>query len=119
MTIVTKANLQQMIDQADETKRIRIVGRALVALFQYQTAAEQRSNTTDNHNHVGFSSADAKAGSLTAKSFLAHGTLQKWQVDKWVQRDRTGFARICKYHAQLNMIAADKTARQSRLTPGQ
>lgn len=108
VVLVSKESLKKMLDEADRPKQIRIVGRALVAIFQRQTESERNHNSADVNNTIGFSGPDAKSGSLTAKSYLAHGTLQDWQLDRWIRIDRTGFPRICKYHSQLNEIAIAK-----------
>jgi hypothetical protein len=111
MPIVSRDSLQQMLDQADtHEKRAKIIGRALVALFARQTEGEKQANTTDNWNTVGFSGADARSGSLTAKSFMKHGTLQDWQVERWTKRGVNGFSRLTKYHRQLNEIAEAKAS---------
>lgn len=106
--IVTKQSLQQMLNDADDKKRARIIGRALVVLLNNQTNTERNANTTHSANNIGFSCVDAKSGSLTAKYYLAHKTLAVWQVERWMRQDSTGFARICKYHAQLNESAQTK-----------
>lgn len=104
-TIVTKQTLLDMLN--DEKKRQHVIGRALVALFNRQTQAEQSANTTDNLNGIGFAGCDARSGSLTAKSYIKNGTLQQWQIDKWMTPSR-GYPRICKYAKQLNAIAVEK-----------
>lgn len=106
--IVTKDKLKQLLDQSDEEKRAKIIGRALVALFNRQTHDEQASNNTHTFNNVGFSGADAKSGSLTAKFFLKHGRLEKWQVERWLKTSKSGYPRICKYASQLNEVALEK-----------
>jgi hypothetical protein len=116
MPIVTRQSLQQMLDQADHAKRAQIVGRALVALFKRQTEAEKAANVTNNDNGVGFASCDAKSGSLTAKSYLRNRTLEQWQVEKWLRRQKNGFARLTKYAGQLNEIAeANQRGEQQRI----
>lgn len=116
MTIVSRDSLKQMIEAADEAKRQRIIGRALVALFDRQTADEKQSNDTRNHNTVGFSGADGKSGSLTAKYFLKHGKLESWQVEKWTKPAKNGYPRICKYAKQLNNIAVSKQGKKDERT---
>lgn len=108
--IITKDGLQQMLDQADHSRRVHIVGRALVVLFNNQTKDEQQTQRTIMHNGIGFTGADAHSGCLTAKCYLANKTLQDWQLEKWLRRDKSGYARICKYHAQLNEAAERKAA---------
>lgn len=99
-----------MLTTLDRQRQIKIVGRALVALFNRQTDDEKDVNDTREHNSVGFSGSDGKSGSLTAKYFLKYGTLLDWQVDKWLKPARNGMPRICKYHKQLNDIATAKAA---------
>lgn len=110
--LVTKESLQKMLDDADEAKRARIVGRALVGLFERQTADEQASNDTKQHNTIGFAACDAKSGSLTAKYFLKHGLLLNWQVDRWLKKQPDGHARLCRYVRQLNEIAESRARSQ-------
>lgn len=105
--LVTKESLRTMIEQADERRRAVIVGRALVVLFNRQTADEKQSNSTDNSNSVGFSGSDARIGSLGAKYFLKNKTLQQWQVNQWT-RLQHGYPKICKYARQLNEAAVAK-----------
>lgn len=96
------------LNTADKARKIRLVGRALTLLLENQTAAERAENSTKESNGVGFSSPDAKAGTLTAKSFLRNKTLLDWQLDLWLQPDHTGYSKICKYHSQLNVAAQRK-----------
>lgn len=124
--IVTKESLHELLATANPEKRIHIIGRALVALFERQTASEQSTNDTHLHNGAGFNSADATSGSLTAKYYLKHKTLLDWQMEKWTRirakktkanpeglvegTDQILFPRICKYADQLNQIAIAKAA---------
>lgn len=103
--IVTKQSLQEMLDKQNQEYVAKVVGRALVALMQYQTASERSSNSTEERNGIGFTGADAMSATLTAKSFIKHGTLAEWQVEKWTKKEKSGYSRLTKYHKQLNMIA--------------
>jgi len=114
--LVTKDSLNQMLMQADNAKRIHIIGRALVGLFERQTAAEQSSDVTTNDNGIGFASSDARTGSLTAKSYIARQNLVQWQIDQWM-RPSHGYPRICKYARQLNEIAVEKRQRTQAGAP--
>ena len=107
-TLVTRDSLQKMLDEADYNRKGQIIGRALVALLNRQTASEQNSAATLEHNNIGFAGCDAKGGTLTAKSFLKWGRLLDWQIEKWTKLQRNGYSRICKYHAQLNEVANEK-----------
>jgi hypothetical protein len=108
MAYVTRDSLQIMLENADDAKRIQIIGRALVVLFKRQTEAERQVNTTNVHNNIGFTGADGRSGCISAKSFIKHGTLAPWVVEKWMTRGKTGYSRIAKYHAQLNEAATLK-----------
>ncbi len=106
--IVTKASLQALLDNPE--RRGVVIGRALWALFEKQVESEQASNDTHVTNNVGFSSADAKQGSITAKTFKKRGDLLPFQVDYWMQARKDGTPRICKYVRQLNDAAIAKRA---------
>lgn len=79
----------------------RAVGRALVHLFNRQTEDEQAVNDTRHHNQRGFTGADARRGSITAKYFLKHRTLLDWQLEYWRAPNRRGVPRLGKYYAQI------------------
>lgn len=111
MKIITKDSLQRMIDEASTEKKKYIVGRALVVVFNNQTRDEQSINNTTINNGVGFTGADARSGTLTAKSFLKNKTLTDWQLNAWLRKDSSGYSRICKYHNQLEKAAQQKAAR--------
>lgn len=110
-TIITKDILQRMINEASPERKKKIVGRALVIVFNNQTRDERAVDHTMVHNGIGFTGADAHSGSLTAKSFLRNHTLQDWQLERWIKPDRTGYSRICKYHSQINQAAVEKASR--------
>lgn len=106
---VTKESLQQMLNNTNPKYVEAVVGRALVAIFNYQTSSEQVANTTKEHNGVGFAGCDARSGSMTAKYYLKHKRLEQWMIDKWTKiSETTQYARLCKYHTQLNKIAQQK-----------
>lgn len=107
-SIVTRESLAAMVSREDNEYVVRVVGRALVALFHNQTQDEKSANTAAVFNSIGFTGADAKSGSITAKYFIKHGTLLDWQVEKWVAPAKNGFPKICKYARQLNDIANSK-----------
>lgn len=111
--LVTKQSMIEAIRNGSDEYVTRYVGRALVAIFSYQTEAEKATNTTRENNFVGFSGSDATTGSITAKYFMKHGTLQGWMLDNWT-KDWRGAPRITKYWKQLNVIANQKAADKSR-----
>ena len=112
--IVTRKWLKTYVETQPRAKVEKMVGRALVALLNRQTAEEQTSNDTREENGIGFSGADARSGSITAKSFIKYnGKLLDWQLDKWTKAARNGYPRISKYHRQLNEIALEKQPRRN------
>ena len=101
MAKVTRESLVSLLERKPEAT----VGRALVALFRKQTDSEKGGNTAEQDNGVGFSGADARSGSITAKYYIKHGYLMVWQVEAWTKPAKNGYPRLCKYVKQLNAIA--------------
>jgi len=108
--IVTKEKLIQMLDTADEHKKAQIVGRACLVLFNRQLEDEKQTNSTRTTNNRGFTQADARQGSITAKYFIKRKTLEDWQVKQWLKVDVRGTPRIVKYWKQLDEAAKQKVA---------
>lgn len=108
--LVTREKLFSLIKDASPEKLQHIIGRALVVLFNNQTADERIANETVIHNNIGFTGADAKSGSLTAKYYKKHEKLEQWQVDRWLKISASGYPRLCKYHSQLNDAAMHKAS---------
>ena len=106
--IVTRDSLQAMLDKEDPEFVARVVGRALVAIFDNQTREEKSANVAAQDNGIGFSGADARTGCLGAKSFIKNKTLLDWQVAQWTKRGKNGYSRLTKYTKQLNTIALRK-----------
>jgi len=106
--IVTKDSLQQMLDNPNPKYVEAVVGRALSSLLARQTAEEQTHLTTEVHNGIGFTGADARSGSLTAKFWKKNGYLAAWQIERWTKKDDKGYSRLTKYHRQLNEIAVER-----------
>lgn len=106
--IVTKDSLREMLSSPNQEYVIQVVGRALVGIFERQTASEKSSNHTEVHNGIGFAGCDARSGTLTAKSFLKNKTLLDWQLAQWTRVGASGYPRLCKYSKQLNQIALEK-----------
>ena len=106
--IVTKDSLQNMLDSDNKSYVIKVIGRALVGLFNRQTESEKAINSTQENNGIGFAGCDAVSGTLSAKYFLKHGTLLDWQAEKWLKKGKNGYSRLSKYHSQLNEIAISK-----------
>ena len=108
--IVTKQALTAMLSNERATE---VTGRAPVVLFKNQTQTEQASNDTNEHNMIGFTSADARQGSIAAKYFLKHKTLLPWMVDQWTRPNRKGTMRLAKYWRQLDQAAKAKAAQRT------
>lgn len=102
---VTKEWLAERLRRADANI---VVGRALVAIYNRQTSAEQNATTTKNNNGEGFSKPDARIGSIGARMFLSKGQLVPWQLEIWL-KEKNGYPRICKYARQLNEVAKQKS----------
>lgn len=109
-TIVTKDSLKAMLANPNKEFVARVVGKALVHIYNRQTEAEKAHDVTQQDNGIGFTGADAFSGSMTAKYFMKHNSLQDWQIEKWTKQDRKGYPRICKYHKQINEEANKKAA---------
>jgi len=86
----------------------RVLGRALMAIYKRQTAAEQSATTTKHNNGVGFSKPDARIGSIGARQYMNGDKVQPWVVEIWMLKAKDGLPRICKYAAQLNDIAEER-----------
>jgi hypothetical protein len=110
--IVTRESIAAMLNNENPEYVKKVVGKALTAIYERQTSAEQANDATHEHNGIGFAGCDAESGSKTAKFFAKHKTLLDWQVDRWTKIGKNGFARLCKYHAQLNEVALSKMAQQ-------
>lgn len=93
------AKKQWVIAKLDENPRW--VEKAVVAIFNRQTNDEQRTNSTNNNNSMGFNGLDAEFGSSLAKAILKYGKLTPNQA---------GYARkiIGKYWKQLIEVAEAK-----------
>lgn len=106
--LVTRDSIQQLLNKSDQ-HRIHTIGHALRAIFLRQTEQERSANLTTVHNTIGFSGPDARTGSLAAKYYMKHKTLQPWMINIW-SKEVCGFPRICKYWRQLDQIAKARAA---------
>ncbi len=72
--------------------------RGLVAIYNRQTADEQRAEETKLHNRVGFNGSDANILTSFAK---------QWQSRQWLSDKQMGLARrkMVKYAGQLVKVA--------------
>ena len=110
MVLIDKNKLLQMLSTDNKELKARIVGRACLVLFRRQTEVEKNVNDAIVENMRGFCKSDARQGSITAKYFMKHNTLQDWMVDQWMATNVKGTPRIVKYHRQLDEAAKEKAA---------
>lgn len=108
--IVTRDNLRELLLGADEERRMHIIGRALVVLYNRQTADEKRVMDTKESNGIGFAGCDAKQGSYGAQQYIRTQKIDKYQVQAWMRMSR-GAPRICKYNRQLNEAAVERAGK--------
>lgn len=111
---VTKEQIQIVLARNDNVGK-HAVGRALVHLFNRQTAVEQISETTQDHNGVGFTAFDGEIGTSMAKFYKRTGFLTPKQVAYWQKGCRKGSStsRIGKYWKQLLEEAEKKQAERA------
>lgn len=94
----TEEEIVELLEKSDKA-----VVRAVIAIYQRQTADEQTIKDTKYRNNVGFSAADAKTLSYYAQYALKTGKL----TGKFLDKART---RIIKYRKQLLEIANNPIA---------
>lgn len=99
----------QLIARQDEVG-MHAVGRALVHLFNRQTEDEKVVADARYVNYRGFTGADARRGTITAKYYLKHRKLLDWQINYWLEPNRKGTPRLGKYWRQIAEEAAKKAA---------
>jgi hypothetical protein len=105
--LVTKESIRSLI--YNPKKQNKAIGRALIALFNNQTAYEKTFNTVETRNKRGFSASDANRGTKDAKFYLENGFLDSSSISYWMTADITKTERIAKYHRQLNDAAIKKS----------
>jgi hypothetical protein len=98
-----KEQIQALIDRDDKA-----VYRALYQIYQRQTESEQRTEDTKFRNDIGFSAADAKYLTYTAKWLIKYGKLDEYHLNK-VR------GRIRRYWKQLAEIAAETAERRKEM----
>ena len=100
MTTFTREKFVELISRDDEVG-MHSIGRALVHLFKRQTEAERAINSTAVHNARGFTPADARVGSITAKYYIKNKKLLDWQMEQWTAANDKGRLRLEKYYRQI------------------
>lgn len=106
--MVTPEYIENYLSTHTAEENMRFVGRALVAIFNFQTETEKQVSDTRELNGVGFTGADGRSGCISAKYFLKHQRLEDWQVERWLKPNRRGVRRIAKYWRQLDRVAKSK-----------
>lgn len=91
----------------------KAVGRALLRIYQNQTADEQVSKDVKYRNNKGFRPCHARVGAEMAEFFKSRGFLTAAQARYWRVADKNGNMRIGIYATQLlNEVVADKQKTQ-------
>lgn len=106
--LVTKDSMVELLSDPNKKFIEAVIGRAILALYNRQTASEQNSHITKEANGIGFTSYDAEIGSKTAECWKNKGTLEFWMVRYWTKKGKAGFPAVSRYHKQLNEIALEK-----------
>lgn len=104
---------QALVTRGDHIS-MHAIGRALVHLYNRQTTLEKATDSTQTHNLMGFTGADAHSGSKSARYYKARGHLQDWVIEMWLKPNVKGVPRIVKYWAQI-AEEADKKDREKQL----
>ena len=102
---LTRESIQTLLANSD-----RAIGRALVVLYNNQTADEQVSETVRHWNGKGFKGIHGKIGTSMAKFFIRNGYLSPKQIAYWRVTDRKGTMRIGCYWRQLIEAAKERKA---------
>jgi hypothetical protein len=100
MRQVTKENIQNVLSRVDNVGH-HAIGRALVHLLNRQTISEQQSENTLEHNLKGFTSSDARWGTINAKFYQKNGYLGERCLAIWRKPNSKGIPKIAKYWRQL------------------
>lgn len=97
---LTKEYIQDVLAR-DDSVGMHAIGRALVHIFNRQTADEQEREETSHLNGRGFTGVDAKIGSSMAKFYTRNNRLSPKQMVVWQKPSKTGTSKIGKYWKQL------------------
>ena len=105
MKIWTREEIEALLARSDAA-----VLRAIIVIYQKQTADEQKSHITRNVNGVGFSSPDASRGTFHAQYLIkfpdySHPFVKEKILPCWKEIRKNNKMRIMKYAKQLANIA--------------
>jgi hypothetical protein len=95
-----RSEFNALIVRNDEVG-MHAVGRALVHLLNRQTEDEKIAAQTKHDNMRGFTSGDARRGTITAKYYVKYRKLEQWQIAYWLKQQCNGTTRIGKYYRQI------------------
>lgn len=94
----TKEDILALLNDPDEAKARRALERAIVSIYEWQTADEKREGHTNTWNNVGYNGADSSKMSYYAKWIMSGRHLS----DRFLEDAEV---RIEKYAGQLARIA--------------
>jgi hypothetical protein len=109
MKPITKELIVELLSRNDQIG-MHSVGRALVVLYNNQTADEQQTRDTNETNGKGYSKAHADIGTSMAQFYLKNGFLTPKQVQYWQRPTSSGRVRIAIYWKQILEAAIAKQA---------
>lgn len=92
----TKEDIIELLAKNDKA-----IAKALVRLYERQTADEQDTQNTRYRNGKGFRPCHARMGTSVAEFFKRNGYITSKQANYWRQTDKKGNMRIGIYAGQL------------------
>lgn len=126
-TMLTETPAPKLTKKAqDEANKLRMhealdksavfVERALLALYERQTADEQQIGATSHHNAVGFGGADAEfLSSVAERVIVSRNQYRRVEGNCLSLKQRLAVAKcLKKYWRQLAEIAAEKKAAKAK-----
>jgi hypothetical protein len=111
MKIWNKEEIIKILEENDFA-----VGRAIVAIYEYQTSEEKMTASTKNRNGVGFSGCDARMGTWIAKEILQSGRNKDFKLYGHVLYKARKMAK--KYAGQLTDIANENERKKEDVKNG-
>lgn len=108
MKIWTREEIESILSRSDTA-----VLRAIIAIYEKQTADEQYAKSTRDVNRVGFSGPDVSRGSFHAEYLIKFPDWSSPYVKEkilphWKEISKNNKMRIMKYAKQLANIATNK-----------
>jgi hypothetical protein len=103
MTELTREGITELLRTSDKA-----VERALMVVFNNQTADEQNTGAVVHHNGRGFIFYHAEIGTSMVKQLQRRGFLTQGQISFWRKRNGRGIMNIALYWRQLIEAAKAK-----------